>query len=73
MRPTSSEGLAIVAALREAIVETGWSKTARLCGLDRTVLHRAFPKDITKSGRNFETVCVVARALGYSLGMEARQ
>lgn len=37
---------------RDAIIRTGWSKTAKLTGLERTALHRSFgtkPKDVKLS------------------------
>lgn len=66
----SPDALALLLTLRAAIVDKGWSETARLSGVDRTVLHRAFPKDMSRRFPHFVTVCLVAQALGFRLGLE---
>lgn len=54
--------------LRQAIIRKGWSATARLSGVDRTVLHRAFRPEGDKARMpSFTTVTLVAEALGLRL------
>lgn len=72
MRRPSGVSTAICGELRAEIVRVGWSATARLTGVDRTVLHRAFPVDRKHRGCHFETVCLVAEKLGFELFMGRR-
>lgn len=72
----TGDGQAVCDQLRVAIVRTGWSATARLTGIDRTVLHRAFP-DPRRIGRrarvpSFMTLALVADALGFRLVVTER-
>lgn len=66
------DSTAVVAAPRAAIVRTGWSETARRCGLDRTSLHRAFRANPSTRSPNLGTVAAVALALGLELTIRER-
>lgn len=61
---------AICEELRAAIVRTGWSETARRCGIDRTALHRSFRPKRGNGQPSFVTVSLVAEALGLRLSIE---
>jgi DNA-binding phage protein len=54
----------ICAILRDEIVRTGWSETARRAGVERTALHRAFQASPGKHNPSFATVTKTAQALG---------
>jgi DNA-binding phage protein len=71
--PVTAAELAIWQALRDAIVRTGWSETARRVGMDRTALHRAFgaTKPSTRSC-HFATIMAVADAVGLELRIAPR-
>jgi len=59
----TNAALKIRDALRAAIVEAGWSETARRSGVGRVVLYRAFPKQGTRMP-GLTTTVRVAAALG---------
>lgn len=62
----SPYGTALVAQLREAIVRTGWSETARRAGVNRCALHRSFKRGGTPS---FERIDAVAEAVGMRVSL----
>lgn len=61
---------AVCAFLRARIVRTGWSKTGRLTGIDRTALHRAFPDKPTDRAPSFRTIDKVAATFGLRLVLQ---
>lgn len=60
---------AIVAAIRPAIEQLGWSETARRCGLHRTHLHHAFGRNADRTPK-LQTIERVLPALGLQLTVQ---
>jgi DNA-binding phage protein len=67
----TEDGRQIIDLCRNEIKRRGWSRSARMTGIDRTALHRAFNPS-RQHTPSFKTIMAVARALDIKLIAEVR-